>query len=295
MVEVMTPDITVEALTIPPPFTEVLPVRGGRMVVLSNDQYITPCLREHGDYSPGEQRVFRRFVDRSSLVVEVGANMGAHTLVLAGLAGTVVAFEPQRIVFQVLCGNLALNSVANVVAIQAAVGEQEGRTCIPFASPWHRCNYGGIQTGDAGESVPVRTLDGMNLPALDFLKLDCEGAEPDALAGAAETIRKYQPVLYIEFDRNRDEIFQWLYMLSYNAWRHFPLHAPGSEWHSDMVLAAPARWTPDQDFLVAEGFRPLNSFGGNPAPNDDSPTARPAEGGDAGSNAGGGQKHMKGV
>ncbi len=286
MAEVMTPDITVEALTIPPPFTEVLPVRAGRMIVLSNDEYITPCLREHGDYSPGEQRVFRRFVDRSSLVVEVGANMGTHTLVLAGLAGTVVAFEPQRIVFQVLCGNLALNSVANVVAIPAAAGEQEGRTCIPFASPWHRCNYGGIQTGDVGESVPVRTLDVMNMPALDFLKLDCEGAELSVLLGARETIRKYQPVIYLEFEWNRDALANFLHALGYRMWRHFPRHATGSEWHSDMVLAAPMRWTPDEDFLAREGFYPAPT---------NSPTARPAEGGDAGSNAGGGQKHMKGV
>lgn len=287
MAPVATPDITVEALTIPPPFTELLPVRAGRMVVLSNDEYITPCLREHGEYSSGEQRVFKRFVDKSSLVVEVGANMGAHTLALAGLAGTVVAFEPQRIVFQVLCGNLALNSVANVVAIPAAVGEQEGRTHIPFASPWHHCNYGGIQTGDAGESVPVRTLDAMNLPALDFLKLDCEGAELRVLIGARETIRKYQPVIYLEFEWNRDALVNFLHALGYRMWRHFPRHAPGSPWHSDMLLAAPARWTPDQDFLASEGFMSLTLT--------NSPTTMPAEGGDAGSNAGGGRNQVKGV
>lgn len=269
-------------------FTEVIPVRDGRMIVLKNDEYITPCLREHGDYSPGEQRVFQRFVDKSALVVEVGANMGAHTLALADLAGTVVAFEPQRIVFQVLCGNLALNSVFNVVAFQAAVGAAEGSTCIASASPWHHCNYGGIRTSESGEPVPVRTIDGMKLPALDFFKLDCEGAELDVLSGAVATIRKYQPVIYLEFDWNRSALMDLLATLGYRMWLHYPRHAPGSQWHSAMLLAAPARWTPDQDFLAREGFY-------SPAPNGFPHDSKPAEGGDAGSNAGGGRKPVKGV
>lgn len=273
----------VEVITAPlqTAFTEVLYCKhglAGKMLVLSHDEFITPCIRATGEYSPGEVRVFDRFLTKDSLAVEVGANMGAHTLALAARAGTVVAYEPQRLVFQTLCGNLALNSVVNVLAFHAAVGASEGFTRIVCASPWHACNYGGIQTGDEGEIVRVRPLDSANLPALDFLKLDCEGAEPEVLAGAAGVIREYQPVIYLEFDRNREQLADMLAGLGYRRWRHFPRHAPGSPWHSDMVLAAPRRWTPDEPFLTREGFTPL-----------DLPHDYAREGGDAGSDAGAGK------
>lgn len=265
-------------------FTELITTYHGPMIVLKNDQFVTPCLRKHGQYSPGEVAVFKRFVTKDALAVEVGANMGAHTLALARFAGTVVAFEPQRIAFQVLCGNLALNSLYNVHAFHGAVGAVDGFTHIEFASPWHECNYGGISTGPEGEVVPLRTLDGMKLPALDFLKLDCEGAEPDVLAGAVETIRCHWPAIYLEFDSNRERIVDLLRSLGYVAWRHFPRHAPGSEWHSDMVLAMPAHWHPDQSFLTREGFTRLEF-----------PHDRARQGGDAGSNAGAGKPQSKGA
>ncbi|TFG83046.1 MAG: FkbM family methyltransferase, partial [Chromatiales bacterium] len=55
---------------------------------------------------------------------DIGANIGTHTLALArlvGQQGLVFAFEPQRIVFQTLCANMALNSLDNVHCINSAV------------------------------------------------------------------------------------------------------------------------------------------------------------------------------
>src|SRR4029077_19152386 len=99
----------------------------------------------------GEQELFQRVVHPGDLVVEVGANIGAHTVELARLVGSdgeVHAFEPQRIVFQTLCANVALNQLTNVRTLQAAVGAQCGTLLVPAIDPATRANFGGVTLRD---------------------------------------------------------------------------------------------------------------------------------------------------
>ena len=59
-------------------------------------------------------------------------------------------------------------------------------------------NKGGIGIGQGGESITIKTLDSFDLPGLDFMKIDVEGAEGLVLQGAEQTIRKYRPVIFFE-------------------------------------------------------------------------------------------------
>jgi hypothetical protein len=59
-------------------------------------------------------------------------------------------------------------------------------------------NKGGLGIGEGGEIIKIRTLDSLDLPGLDFLKIDVEGAEGLVLQGAAQTIKKYKPVIFFE-------------------------------------------------------------------------------------------------
>src|SRR5437868_835956 len=88
--------------------------REGAMLYNTNDTYIGRALDTYGEISRGEVELFQHVVQPSTTAVEVGANIGVHTIVLARLVGPqgrVVAFEPQRIVFQMLCANVALNAL----------------------------------------------------------------------------------------------------------------------------------------------------------------------------------------
>ncbi len=110
-------------------------------------------------------------------MVEVGANAGAHTVSLSqavGPAGLVLAFEPQRILLQTLCANLALNSLTNVHAFWAAVGNSPGSIVVPPLDYTQDNNFGGLELGgyQQGEQVPVLTLDSLKLPRCHFLKID---------------------------------------------------------------------------------------------------------------------------
>src|SRR4051812_26232890 len=120
----------------PAGFNEVRMCNTGPMLYNRHDIYVGGSLAKYGEFSVAEQEVFAQMVRPGSVVVEVGANIGAHTVLLARLVGRdgeVHAFEPQRIVFQALCANLALNQCTNVFAKQMAVGASNGTIAVPAA------------------------------------------------------------------------------------------------------------------------------------------------------------------
>ena len=199
------------------------------MLFLKRDLYVGRSLEAYGEFSEAESAVFVQLLRPGDIVIEAGANIGAHTVHIAklvGASGIVFAFEPQRIIFQLLCANLALNEVHNVHAIHAAVGREMGKTNVPLQDYAVEQNFAGIAMRDsgAGEDIGVFKLDNLLLPSLRLLKVDVEGMEIDVLIGARELIRRYRPVLYVENDRqaHSEEMITLIDALSYNMWWHLP-------------------------------------------------------------------------
>lgn len=208
-------------------FNELAKCRHGVMLFNSNDIYIGKSLRNYGEYSKGEMDLFRKIVQKNMVVVEGGANIGAHTVGLSqmlGPAGRLYAFEPQRIVFQTLCANLALNSCANVYAYQAALGAHGGNTLVPDLSPETPNNFGGFSLRDQshGERTPLRTIDELGLTACNLLKLDIEGMEVEALKGASRTVQTCRPTIFVENDRRdrSEELLSLLMSWDYRPYWH---------------------------------------------------------------------------
>ncbi|MGQ0661988.1 MAG: FkbM family methyltransferase [Pseudomonadota bacterium] len=203
--------------------------RHGAMLYHSTDRYIGRSFDRYGEFSEGEIDLFRQVVKPGQVVLDIGANIGAHTVVLAratGPRGLVVAVEPQRLVFQMLCANLALNGLTNVRAHWAAVGRAAGRILVPrldYAKPG---NFGGLALGGSGkgEPVPVVPIDALNLPACHFIKVDVEGMEGEAIAGARATIERFRPILYVENDRREKSaaLIAQLLELGYRLYWHLP-------------------------------------------------------------------------
>ena len=181
--------------------------RYGKIMYNQLDQFIGRSLRLYGEFSQGEADIFEQIVKPGHIVVEAGANIGAHTIHLAQLAGDngqVWAFEPQRLVFQLLAGNVALNSLTNVHCLQKClIGSGKRTIPVPVLDVNKINNWGGVELEHSVEGEPVEaiTIDSLDLPGCDFLKIDVEGMELQVLQGAEETIRKYQPVIYTEADR----------------------------------------------------------------------------------------------
>lgn len=209
--------------------TQTYQTRHGPMLAFTGDQYMTPTLEKRGEYSPQEWAVLDQLAKPGMTVVEVGANIGVHTIPLARKCapGPLICFEPQQRVFQVLCANLALNGIANAVAYPEACGEAEGVAVVPPLDYDAAQNFGGVslQAPDSrGQTVRVRTLDSLELPALGLLKVDVEGFEPMVLKGARATIARCQPAIYIENDRphQQGEVISLLNEMDYKMYWHTP-------------------------------------------------------------------------
>ncbi len=212
-------------------FNRQKPCRYGLMLFNQYDSYIGRSLDLYGEYCEDEVRVFSQIVRPGMTVVEVGANIGSHTLFLArqaGPQGRVYAYEPQRIVFQTLCANMAINSIPNVHAFQLALGDAPGSVLIPPINYTQENNFGGLSLGnwEAGEEVAVTTLDSFHLAQCHFIKIDVEGMEQQVLAGAVETIHRHRPILYVENDKveKSDALIRYLDSLGYQMYWHSPYY-----------------------------------------------------------------------
>lgn len=211
------------------PYHQLVEARYGRMIVNRHDEYVGRSFLTYGEFSEGEVGFLRALVGPGMAVVEAGANYGAHTIPLAqmvGRSGTMLAIEPQRLAYQALCGNLALNSLPQVIALQAAVGAEPGHVVVPLLDPDAPNNIGGLALGahQQGERVPQITVDSLDVPRLDLLKADVEGMEPEVLIGAVATLRRHRPLLYLESDRDdrRAELLALLRAHRYDAYWHCP-------------------------------------------------------------------------
>jgi FkbM family methyltransferase len=128
--------------------------------------------------------------------------------------------------FQALCANVALNSCANVFTHQVAVGAAPGTIVVPSLDPRQPNNYGGLSLLDPqpGETVPLWTIDELKPRDCQFIKLDIEGMEVEALRGAAATIDRFRPILYVENDRRARsaELIDLLQRYAYRLYWHLP-------------------------------------------------------------------------
>jgi FkbM family methyltransferase len=244
--------------------------RHGRMLYLRSDVYIGRSLELYGEYCEGESELFAQLLSPGQVVIEVGANIGAHTVHLAklvGPSGMVLAFEPQRIVFCLLCANLALNEQFHARPVHAAVGKEASMVAVPVLDPRASQNFGGLSLAQpgGGEEVPVVMLDRYRLPSLRLLKIDVEGMEVDVLLGARQTIVTHRPIIYVENDRreNSARLIGTIQDLGYRLFWHLPrLFNPNNfAGHGENVfpgiVSINMMCVPAEMPVTVTGFRPV--------------------------------------
>ena len=216
------------------PYIESPPIRvrrcrHGLFMYNINDKYIGYSLDAYGELSEQENVLYAQVVKPGMTVLDIGANIGVHTVSLArhvGPDGLVHAFEPQRTIYQMLCGNIALNSLYNVHTRLVGVGDRIAQIPVPFVDYTKPSNFGGVEIGRTpiGELVPLITVDSLNLQKCHFIKIDVEGMEQVVLDGALQTIRRCNPIIYMENDRPHKSETLIRYMLdrNYRLYWHTP-------------------------------------------------------------------------
>ena len=148
-----------------------------------------------------------------AVIVDGGANIGFFTVPVAhrtqGRGTRIISFEPQRQLFQALGGSLALNGYGHVYLHNCGLGEEPGTAQLPAVDYSIAQDFGTVSLSDkttvdedgwmADRVVDITSIDAMDLPRLDFFKLDVEGYEIPALTGALATIKKHRPWIWVEY------------------------------------------------------------------------------------------------
>ena len=136
------------------------------------------------------------------LVIDCGANIGNHSIFLAGAAqATVIAIEPYRHLYEILDRNIALNELDDrILPLNSALGAERGTGTVVYGSS---VNLGRtrIETppNGMGPEIAVIPLDALELTApVKLIKIDVEGMEADVLRGAAGILERDAPFVYAE-------------------------------------------------------------------------------------------------
>ncbi len=220
-----------------------------RVKVDLRDGVIATKLYMERSWEPELGNLFRRLPLRDTVCVDVGANIGLHTLELSecvGRNGKILAYEPDPHNFSLLTENIRLNEATNVAAERIAIGESNGEGLLRHNS-WnfgdHRVEAYGVP-GARYDSVAIRTLDSATASIaageIGLIKVDTQGYDFFVLKGMTKTLeRNAQVVLVVEISRvllhkactSATEFVTRLRELGFDGWelhehRFFPLLAP---------------------------------------------------------------------
>lgn len=163
-----------------------------------NDDFHARWIKETGrlDHDTWLYKHLDKFIKEGDLIIEGGAHIATQTLYYSNkvsFTGKVIAFEANPTAF--LCLKYNCLGLKNVEIYNKALGSRPGFVDIVE----NKDNYGMSYTKEGG-SIPMIRIDDLLLEKCSFIKIDCEGAEPDILEGAKETIKKFKPILFIEIN-----------------------------------------------------------------------------------------------
>jgi FkbM family methyltransferase len=191
-----------------------------------------------GTYDPDTSAIIKRFIKQDSIAIDVGANIGALTLLMAKIAnlGKVISIEPGPPICSRLKSNLELNPEVQKVVEVFQVGLSNKKGELFWAEDDSNRGNAGLSQ-DEGVAVIVHTLDYIvdlaKLEKIDFIKIDVEGMELEVIKGGMDSIIKYRPIIYFEtMEAFRDyrgfdcygEIFTLLHNIDY---KHFTVLSDG--------------------------------------------------------------------
>jgi FkbM family methyltransferase len=215
--------------------------RGGLTWSLDLNEGIDLSIYLFGGFEREVFKAYQNILAPGAVVLDIGANIGAHTLPMAALCGergAVHAFEPTLYAIRKLEENLALNpDLEQQVFVHHALLSNVSNAPVPESVPssWQLSNAGQIdkhpqhggsykKIGDAAVMTIDQFVEESSLQRINLFKLDVDGNEWSVLQGAARTIACFKPIILMEFslDYNKEsfaEILKFLRHMNYSAKR----------------------------------------------------------------------------
>lgn len=178
----------------------------GQFLVLPNDA-LGKTLIENKDFEPHFYNIAKNVVKEGDICLDCGANLGYHTVTLSklvGATGKVFSFEPLRVIFQQLNGNVFLNDLRNVLCINAALGDENKLIQMDYidVDDPNGINVGGTKVGSGGDITRMVRLDEFSIKNIAFMKIDVQGSEVKLFNGGMNTINESRPIIFIEVENH---------------------------------------------------------------------------------------------
>jgi FkbM family methyltransferase len=163
-------------------------------------------LTKNGLYNYKQTQIIKKLVKKKHTVLDIGANIGYFTLIMAKQAKQVYAFEPEARNFHILKKNVELNRLSNVKLNNVAVAETKGKTILHLCEmnrgmhriyPSHWCKEGTAEV----DTVKIDDI----IQDADLIKMDIESSELGALKGMIKLLKKCDTTVIMEFHPHRIE------------------------------------------------------------------------------------------
>lgn len=177
------------------------------MTVFRND-HVGDKIARNGLYEKENLLLLLKLLEQlpQATVLDIGANIGNHTLAFATRAHVVHAFEPIPYLYDVLSGNVTRNGLAHVHTHNLALSDHEGMATINMVNAG---NYGASSfdkrtEGTTPVDVKLTTGDAFvmahGITRVDFVKIDVEAHEVFVLRGLMQTLQRHLPFITMEWN-----------------------------------------------------------------------------------------------
>lgn len=187
---------------------ELIKLPDFKMYVRANDFFVGATIARERQYESYVARELRQLLSPGTTFVDIGANIGYFSLLAAVLInpqGRVIAFEPKPDNCELLRLSIAENDFDNIEVHIKAVADKAGT--LSFSSGGADSNGRIMNDSEvASQPFPLPTVEAVTLDEalgdldhIDVVKMDIEGAEPRALEGMGEIIKKHRPIIITEF------------------------------------------------------------------------------------------------
>lgn len=144
-----------------------------------------------------------QFVKNWEVAVDVGANIGSWSLAMSKKFKKVYAFELLSENYECLVENT--KGFSNIICYNYGLGKEQKKVDIIYDKNIPNTLAGVCADLNKEGPYEIRTLDSFNLEGCDFLKIDVEGLESHVLMGGVETIKKYKPIIILEYKQRKAE------------------------------------------------------------------------------------------
>ena len=164
-----------------------------------NNSAVVKCMLSNRVWEKKIVKLFKKYINKDDVVLDVGTYIGLHTIQLSKLAKHVISFEPQPLVSACVKKTLNAMEIKNVDHYHMALGNETGWTYI-HSNGDGDASIRGIRDAKFTQSFKCKIdkLDNIVKEKIKLIKIDVEGSEFQVLAGAIELIEEHKPIIIIE-------------------------------------------------------------------------------------------------